>query len=272
MRAGALEDGRLVLLARGEPTWGYLYRKMIPLLVAQGFRAVAIDLIGFGRSDKPTSREAYSYRGHLQWLDEIIRAIGLRDITLFCQDWGGILGLAHVVLNPELYQLVVAANTGLPPGTEYPPDPLTKAWIDFSQEDPFSAGTIVGGESPLNHNGYVLSEEEKRAYDAPFPDESYRAGARQFPLLLPHGPNHPSQAMGRELFDGPVQACKVPLLTAFGERDPMLLPAEPLLQSVFSGAEGMPHRRVEGASHFIQEHDPEACVEAIVDAHAHLNR
>jgi haloalkane dehalogenase len=107
-------DGPLVLLTHGEPTWSYLYRKMIPLLVDAGCRTVAFDLVGFGRSDKPTSGDDYSYEGHVGWFDEIVRAIGLRDITLFCQDWGGLLGLAHVTLHPNLYRAVVAANTGLP--------------------------------------------------------------------------------------------------------------------------------------------------------------
>ena len=258
--------GPLVVLAHGEPTWSYLYRKMIPLLVRAGCRALAFDLVGFGRSDKPAAREDYTYRRHLGWFGDVYESLDLREATLFCQDWGGIIGLAHAVLNSGRYRGVVVSNAALPMGQDMPVPEAFDRWLEFSQLPEFSAGEIVGGDSsPLNQIGYVLSEEEKRAYDAPFPDESYRAGARQFPLLVPKTYDHPSSPLGRELWDGPVQAFETPVLTAFGELDTATIMAEPVVQTLFKGAVGRPHRTIEGAAHFVQEHAPEACVQAILD-------
>ena len=173
--------GPTVLLLHGEPTWGYLYRKMIPALVDSGCRVVVPDLVGFGRSDKPVMRDDYTYGRHLRWLtqtiDEIDATSPLGPITLFCQDWGGLLGLCHVAQHPAMYRGVVASNTGVPLGRDIgmtDKDPFA-LWRRFSQDiNPFSASECVAGHaSPLpSPPGFQLTQEEKRAYDAPFVDET----------------------------------------------------------------------------------------------------
>lgn len=262
-------DGPIVLLTHGEPTWGYLYRKMIPALVAEGCRVVAPDLIGFGRSDKPAERDEYTYGRHVRWLGEALDAIGLdAGVTMFCQDWGGLLGLVDAVRRPERYRGIVASNTGVPPGIDLPPEFESSAfarWRAWSQEaEPFSAAESVAGDSPLNPIGYRLSDAERRAYDAPFPDASYQAGPRQFPLLVPTSALHPSAPLVRGVWEQ-LSALQVPLLCAFGADDDVTGALKPLLETGVPGAEGRPHRIIDGAGHFIQEHAPEACVEAIVD-------
>ncbi len=265
-------EGPTVLLTHGEPTWSYLYRKMIPRLVDAGCRIVAPDLVGFGRSDKPMSRDAYSYRTHVAWFTEFVANLDLRDITLFCQDWGGLIGLVHAAQHPSRYRGVVASNTSVPPGIDLPiPDGhLLPRWLKYTQElEPWSAAEIVAGDSPINQIDYRLSEAERRAYDAPFPDESHCAGARQFPLLIPMTADHPDASLCREIWAGPLPAFDKPTLTAFGSRDTATLESAAGLAAAIAGAAGQPHRIIEGAGHFIQEHAPEACVEVILD---HLDR
>jgi len=265
-------NGPVVLLAHGEPTWSYLYRKMIPGLVDAGCRAVALDLVGFGRSDKPVSRDAYSYAAHVGWFSEVVAALDLREIHLFCQDWGGLISLVHAARTPDRYKSVVASNTAVPPGVDlpFPADGLLPRWIEYSQAlSPFSAAEVVAGASPINQIDYRLRDDERRAYDAPFPDESYCAGARQFPLLIPTTADHPSAALCREAWAGPLPSIDKPLVTAFGSRDTATLEAGQLLQAAIAGAVGQPHRIVEGAGHFIQEHAPSTCVEVILE---HIGR
>lgn len=172
------ENGVLILMLHGEPTWSYLYRKMIPILANAGFRVIAPDLIGFGKSDKFLEKEAYSYQNHLKWLSTFIEKLDLRNITLVCQDWGGLLGLRLVAENEHKFKGVCASNTFLPIGKT---NDVFLAWQEFSQTVPeFEVGKIVsmGCFKPL-------SDAEIAAYDAPFTDESYKAGARAFPMLVP---------------------------------------------------------------------------------------
>ncbi len=265
-------EGPPVVLAHGEPTWSYLYRKMIPGLVDAGCRTLALDLVGFGRSDKPTSRDAYSYRAHVGWFNDVVEALDLRDITLFCQDWGGMIGIVHAAQHPDRYRALVASNTAVPPGVDIPlpDDSLFHRWLKYSQElDPFSAAEIVAGDSPINQIDYRLSDDERRAYDAPFPDESYCAGARQFPLLIPMTADHPDAELCREIWSGPLPSFDRPTVTAFGSRDSATLASAEGLKGAIAGAANQPHRIIEGAGHFIQEHAPQACVEVILD---HLDR
>ncbi|MDP7068319.1 MAG: haloalkane dehalogenase [Acidimicrobiales bacterium] len=264
--------GPTVLLLHGEPTWGYLYRKMIPGLVDSGCRVVVPDLVGFGRSDKPSMRDDYTYGRHLRWLTQTVSEINavseLGPTTLFCQDWGGLLGLCHVAQHPERYRGVVASNTGVPLGrdigmTDENPFAL---WRQFSQDmDPFVASACVASEvSPLpSIPGFQLSEEEKRAYDAPFVDETYVAGPRQFPLLVPTSGVHPGAHLCREIWSL-LADCHVPLTTAFGDRDPVTGPLQGLLSAGVPGAADQPHVIVENAGHFIQEHQPHRCVDTIL--------
>jgi haloalkane dehalogenase len=181
-------DGAPVLLMHGEPSWAYLYRHVIAGLVAKGRRVIAPDLIGFGRSDKPAKRADYTYEGHVDWMSQWLTALDLKDLTLFCQDWGGLIGLRLVAAYPERFAGLVIANTGLPVGGGMTEG--FKAWLEFSQNIPvMPIGVLLNGGSKRN-----LSDAEVAAYDAPFPDESYKEGARQFPLLVPVTAEHASVA------------------------------------------------------------------------------
>jgi haloalkane dehalogenase len=240
-------DAPPVLLLHGEPSWSYLYRKMIPILVTAGHRVVAPDLIGFGRSDKPTERGAYTYQAHVDWTVEFLRATELSRITLVCQDWGGLLGLRIAAEHERLFARIVAANTFLPTGDQRPPEAFF-TWQRFSQEVPeFPAGVIVrtGCATPP-------APEIIAAYDAPFPDERYKAGARQFPLLVPSSPTDPASPANRAAWEV-LKRFDKPFLTAFGDQDPITRGADRILQALIPGAAGQPHTTIAGAAHFIQE-------------------
>jgi len=251
-------DGEVVLLLHGEPSWSYLYRRMIPVLVGAGFRTVAIDLVGFGRSDKPTSREDYTYQAHVDWTWAAIEAIGLSDITLVCQDWGGLIGLRHVGEHPERFARVVAANTMLPTGDHHPGKAFL-AWQKFSQETPeFPVGAIVDGGCVS-----TLMPEVKAAYDAPFPDDAYKAGARQFPLLVPISPDDPAAPANRAAWEA-LGRFEKPFLSAFSDADPITAAAEPVLRAQVPGAEGQTHVTIGGGGHFLQEDKGPELAEAVV--------
>jgi haloalkane dehalogenase len=251
-------DAAPVLLMHGEPSWSYLYRKFVGNLVARGHRVVAPDLIGFGKSDKPAAREDYTYERHVAWMSDWLTALDLTDITLFCQDWGGLIGLRLVAAFPDRFARLVVSNTGLPVGTGSSAG--FDAWLAFSQNVPlFPTGAIVNGGTTRD-----LSAAEIAAYDAPFPDESYKEGARQFPKLVPITPDHPSVAENRaawavlETFDRPV-------LTAFGDKDAVTSGGEKAFIDRIPGARGQPHRIIAGGGHFIQEDAPEELCDLIDD-------
>lgn len=240
-------DGQVVLLLHGEPSWCYLYRKMIPVLVDAGLRAVAIDLVGFGRSDKPTQREDYTYAAHTDWTWAAIEAIGLADITLVCQDWGGLIGLRLVAEQPDRFARVVAANTMLPTGDHHPGEAFL-AWQKFSQDVPvFPAGQIINGGTVS-----TLTPEEIAAYDAPFPDDGYLAGARQFPMLVPISPDDPAAARNRAAWEA-LGRFDRPFLCAFSDSDPITGAAEPVLRKHVRGADGQAHVTIADGGHFLQE-------------------
>ena len=190
-------DGRPVLLLHGEPSWSYLYRSMIGPLVAAGRRVIAPDLIGFGRSDKPAAREDYTYARHVGWLTElIVNHLDLTDVVLFGQDWGGLLGLRIAAEQEARFGAIVASNTFLPAG-DRPLGAGFEAWRTFSQQTPeFPVGRIVDGGTAR-----ALDAAEIAAYDAPFPDESYKSGARQFPMLVPDGPDDPAVPANRAAWE-----------------------------------------------------------------------
>ncbi|MBA3810823.1 MAG: haloalkane dehalogenase [Caulobacteraceae bacterium] len=237
-----------VLLMHGEPSWSYLYRKIIPALAAKGHRVVAPDLIGFGRSDKPAAREDYSYERHVAWTSAWLTGLDLDDITLFCQDWGGLIGLRLVAAFPARFAGVVAANTGLPVGTGWSEG--FERWLAFSQSVPqFPVGAILQGATQRE-----LSAAECAAYDAPFPDESFKAGARQFPILVPITPDHPSVAENREAW-AILEAFDKPFVTAFSDGDPVTRGGEAVFQARVPGARGQPHVTLKGG-HFLQEDSP----------------
>jgi haloalkane dehalogenase len=248
-----------VLCLHGEPSWSYLYRKMVPLLVAAGHRVVAPDLVGFGRSDKPGERSDYSYQSHVAWLRATIEALDLQRITLVCQDWGGLLGLRIVGETPDRFARIVAANTFLPTG-DAPPSDAFLAWRKFSQDVPaFPTGRILQGATQTE-----LSSEVVAAYDAPFPDESYKAGARQFPLLVPIAPDDPAAAANRNAWQG-LERFEKPFLTAFSDGDPVTRGGDASLQQRIPGARGQRHTTIAGGGHFLQEDCGEALAQVVID-------
>jgi haloalkane dehalogenase len=250
-------DGPVVLLLHGEPSWSFLYRSMIGPLAADGFRVIAPDLIGFGRSDKPAERDAYSYDRHVGWVRSLIDALGLDDITLFGQDWGGLIGLRLVGEQPARFRAVVASNTGLPTG-EHPLGPAFTAWRQYSQDTPnFRAGKIVNGGSVRE-----LSAAEIAAYDAPFPDDTYQAGARVFPMLVPETPDAPGAAANRAAWVG-LRDYDRPFVTAFGDSDKITGGLAAPLQKLIAGAQGREHPLLVGAGHFCQE-DAGAALAALI--------
>ena len=242
-------DAAPVLLMHGEPSWCYLYRRFIPDLVTRGHRVVAPDLVGFGRSDKPARRVDYTYERHVQWMSDWLTQLDLTGITLFCQDWGGLIGLRLVAAFPDRFARVVVSNTGLPMGTGATDG--FRAWLDFSQNVPvFPVGMIVNGGCHRD-----LSPAEIAAYDAPFPDETYKEGARQFPTLVPITPEHGSVAENKAAWDVLARFDK-PLLTAFGAEDAITRGGErPFIERV-PGAQGQAHTVLQGAGHFLQEDVP----------------
>ncbi len=250
-------DGRTVLLMHGEPSWSYLYRHIIPKLVAVGHRVVTPDLIGFGRSDKPADRKEYTYERHVAWLSNWLTAMNLQDVTLFCQDWGGLLGLRLVAAFPERFAGVVVANTALPVGT--PVSDAFLQWLAFSQSTPdLPVGQIVAMGCSRK-----LSKAEIAAYNAPFPDASYKAGACQFPTLVPITPQHGSVAENQAAW-AVLSQFKKPFVTAFSDKDMVTKGGDLQFQQLIPGAKGQAHVTLKGA-HFLQEDCPED-VAAVIDS------
>jgi haloalkane dehalogenase len=240
-------DAAPVLLMHGEPSWSYLYRRMIPPLVAAGHRVIAPDLVGFGRSDKPARRSDYSYERHVRWMTEWLDAVGLRDITLVCQDWGSLIGLRLVAELPDRFARVVLANGGLPTGAGDPPA-VFRAWRAFARWSPwFPIGRIIetGCRRPL-------APGVRAAYDAPFPSAAHKAGARAFPLLVPVSEDDPAAEANRRAWDV-LRAWNKPFLTAFSSGDPITRGFERRFQREVPGAQGQPHTTIRGAGHFLQE-------------------
>jgi haloalkane dehalogenase len=239
-------DGPVVLMLHGEPSWSYLYRKMIPGIVAGGCRALAPDLIGFGKSDKLPKRSDYSYQAHVDWMREWLEALDLKHLTLFCQDWGSLIGLRLAVENEARFDRIVVANGFLPTG-DRGANRAFRIWRAFAMYSPwFPIGRIVA-----NGCGTKLSPAEIAAYDAPFPSTAYKAGARQFPRLVPTTPDDPAAPANRAAWEKLGQWRK-PFLCLFGAGDPILGRADKQLLAHVPGAQGQPHARLWGG-HFVQE-------------------
>ena len=240
-------DGEVILALHGEPSWCYLYRKMLKPLVAAGYRVIVPDLIGFGRSDKPTQRSDYTYQRHLDWLRSAISQLELTNITLVCQDWGGLLGLRLVAEHPDRFARVLAANTMLPTGEHAPSEAFLK-WKAFSQEVPvFPVSGIIKGATVT-----PLSPDVLAAYDAPFPEEHYKAGVRQFPLLVPVTADDPQSAANRAAWQV-LQKWHKPFLTAFSDQDPVTAGGDKILQKLIPGTQGQKHTTIAQGGHFLQE-------------------
>jgi haloalkane dehalogenase len=242
------QSGPIVVLMHGEPSWCFLYRTMIPVLTAAGFRCIAPDLIGFGRSDKLAKREDYTYARHVEWIRSLlIDELQIKNATFFGQDWGGLVGLRVVAENADHFSRVIVGNTGLPTGD----DRITEAflnWQRFSQETPnFDVGVIVsmGVASPL-------AAKVQAAYDAPFPDDSFKVAARAFPLLVPTTPDDPAAGANRAAWEV-FSTWDKPLLTTFSDKDPITAGGARVFQEKVPGAAGQPHVTIEAAGHFLQE-------------------
>ena len=248
-----------VLMLHGEPSWSFLYRKMVSPFVDAGYRVVAPDLPGFGKSDKPSARTDYTYARHVAWMQDWLRAMDLNDIILICQDWGGLIGLRLVAAEPQRFARVVTSNTMLPTG-DHNPGEAFKKWQSFSQEVPmFPTGKIINGGTVME-----LPDEVLAAYDAPFPDESYKEGARQFPLLVPTTPDNPESQANRDAWKV-LMAFEKPWLCAFGDSDPITGAAAPIIQKLVPGCQGQPHTTLQGGGHFIQEDCGEALARVVLD-------
>ena len=242
-------DGTPVLLMHGEPSWSYLYRHIIPRLISAGHRALAPDLIGFGRSDKPAKREDYSYERHVDWMADWLTQTGATSIVMFCQDWGGLIGLRLLARFPDRFAGVIVSNTGLPTGQS--PGPGFAQWLQLSQSIPeFPVGRLLDMATSRE-----LSEAERDAYDAPFPDESFKEGARQFPTLVPISPTHASVAENIAAWKV-LEAWEKPLLTAFSDNDPVTKGGEAIFQAKVPGAKTQNHVILHGG-HFVQEDQPQ---------------
>jgi haloalkane dehalogenase len=253
-------DADPVVLLHGNPSWCYLYRHMVPGLVARGHRVLAPDLVGMGRSDKPSDQDDYTLTAHVDWLSQWLVGEGLDRVTLFCQDWGGTAGLNLLPLHGERFARVVASNTGLPEGrgsTKFLED-----WIAFSQSvDELPVGALLQGGTTRE-----LSAGEIAAYEAPFPDGSYQAAPKRFPLLIPVQPDNPGVPTMVATWEYLANWQK-PFLTVFGDRDPIAFApgAHLQFQRRIPGAQGQPHVVLEGSNHFIQEDAPDELV-AILDS------
>lgn len=252
-------DGPVTLLLHGEPTWSYLYRRMIPGLVAAGRRIIAPDLIGFGRSDKPIERAAYTYAGHVAWLKSFVQQLDLTGITLFCQDWGGLLGLRLAAENADRFDRLVIANTALPDGS--PMSDGFMMWQNASQAMPFmDCGALLKRAVQARE----LTEAEMDAYRAPFPDEQHMAGARQFPLLVPTSPEDPAVPANQAAW-AVLKAWTKPVLTLWAPGDIVLGTYQPSFADQIPGAAGQPHQTFSPAGHFIQDDCGPELVAAIVE-------
>jgi haloalkane dehalogenase len=240
--------GETALLLHGEPSWSFLYRSVIPPLVAAGHRVVVPDLIGFGRSDKPTSRAEHTYARHVEWLREaLFERLDLMEVTFFGQDWGGLLGLRLVAEHPARFRRVAVANTGLPTGDGRPSEAFL-AWQTFSQ----TAGTLPIGPIVAAGCATAPGEEVVAAYDAPFPDDSFKEGPRQLPALVPTSPEDPAAAANRAAWDSLAEFTR-PFLCCYSDGDAITRGADRKFIATVPGAAGQAHTTIEGAGHFLQE-------------------
>jgi haloalkane dehalogenase len=251
-------DGPVVLLLHGEPSWSFLYRTMIPVLTRAGLRAVAPDLVGFGRSDKPAEISDHSYARHVEWMRVLVfDVLDLRGITLVGQDWGGLIGLRLVAEHPDRFAAVVAANTGLPTGERDMPDVWWRFRRAVEKAEMLDVARLVQSGCRTQ-----LAPDVRAAYDAPFPDESFKAGPRAMPLLVPTRPDDPATPANRAAWKA-LTSSSIPFLCAFSDGDPITAPWEPELRDKIPGASGRAHPTITGAGHFLQEDAGPQLAEAV---------
>jgi haloalkane dehalogenase len=252
-------DGPVVLLLHGEPSWSFLYRRMLPVLGDAGLRAIAPDLVGFGRSDKPLRVADHSYARHVEWVRQLaFDALDLREVTLVGQDWGGLIGLRLLAEHPQRFAGVVAANTGLPTGDTDMPE----VWWAFRQVVE-TAPTLDIGRLVQSGCRSALAPEVLAGYDAPYPNESYKVGPRAMPLLVPTRPDDPATEANRKAWTT-LSTLRLPFLCAFSDGDPITGPMGPILQRTVPGAAGRDHPTITGAGHFLQEDAGGELADAVV--------
>lgn len=256
----------VVLMLHGEPTWSFLYRKLIAPVAAAGFRAVAPDHIGFGRSDKPARRGDYSYQGFVDWMTQFVTALDLRRIVLLCQDWGGPIGLRVLAAMPERFDAVLATNTLLPTCEPPPqgvadwPGQIIENWVATSKAAvDLPVGEIVAGTCVQRPAAAVL-----RAYDAPYPDAAHKAGVLEFPSLIPIRADMPGVAENRRAWEV-LERFDKPFLTAFSDSDPSTKAWEAVFRARVPGAAAQPHTEIRNAGHFVQEEGGEALAGVLLD-------
>ena len=253
------ENGDPVLLLHGEPSWSYLYRYMIPPLVDAGLRVVAPDLVGFGKSDKPASKSDYSYAAHVDWMRGFLESLDLSGITLFCQDWGSLIGLRLAAENERRFARIALGNGGLPTGDQAMPDAFMK-WRAFALHSPyFPIGKIIQKGTTTNLRAEVVA-----AYDAPFPSRKFKAGARMFPALVPIRPDDPASEANRRAWQA-FGRWEKPFLTTFSDKDPITRGGDGVWQKHVPGAQGQKHVTIRGAGHFLQEDKGEELAEVLVE-------
>lgn len=288
------KDGTPILLMHGQPSWSYLYRHMIPIIADAGLRAIAPDLPGFGRSDKPSRRDDYSYNRQVEWMNAWLTANDLQGVTLVAQDWGGLIGLRMVAENEERFASVVIANSGLPapvgvseeraavvrdfranaptpsmvemlgkisdPNPEAPESTFMywQKWTWETEDPPVS--TVIAGSV----DGRTLSAEEIAAYDAPFPDPSYKMGPRAMPSQVPTLSDDPALPANLAAW-AVLEKWEKPFLTAFSDNDPVTAGADKMLRARIPGTKGQPHTTIQGGGHFLQEGRGEELARIVVD-------
>ena len=255
------KEAEPILLMHGEPSWSYLYRNMIPPLVNAGYRVIAPDLVGFGKSDKPSKQTDYTYASHLNWIQSWLEQVDLKNITMFCQDWGSLIGLRIAVANKDRFKRIILANGGMnsPRQGSRPPPKAFLAWRKFSQK------------SPILPIGYVmqrgtygkLSKNVLKAYKAPFPGKKYKASARIFPSLVPIYPDEPEAINNVKAWEE-YGNWDIPFLTAFSDKDPITRKGAKIAQKLALGAKNLKHPTIRDAGHFLQEEKPEELVEIIL--------
>jgi haloalkane dehalogenase len=268
-------DGEVLLCLHGQPTWSYLYKSMIPLFVEAGFRVIAPDLVGFGRSDKPTRRADYSYANHVHWVSGLVEALDLQAATLVCQDWGGLIGLRVATDLQDRFARIVVANTGLPDAKGMAPE-IAKPMRELFATIPALPPAEMGAKLVENEHGagfmywikycagypdFRVSDVmglmagpgaiDRAPWDAPFPDETYLQGARQFPSLVPIFPDDPAIEANRAAWKV-LEAWEKPLLTSFSDSDPVTAGGHKRFQDTVPGAKGQHHVTLHGAGHFLQ--------------------
>ncbi|HUR52409.1 MAG TPA: haloalkane dehalogenase [Mycobacteriales bacterium] len=259
-------SGPVVLLLHGEPSWSFLWRKLIPVFLDAGCRVVAPDLIGFGRSDKPSAVEDYSYAGHVEWLRSVLfDSLALQDVTLVAQDWGGLLGLRLVAENPGRFARVVAANTGLPDGLHRLPEEWWR-FRDFVARTPDLPIGFLVSAACLE----PMPPEVVAAYDAPFPTAAHKAGALAFPDLIPQTADNPATPANQQAWEVLSTLWAKPFLCAYSDGDPITRGGDKPFRERVPGCQGQPHTTIAGGGHFLQEDRGPELAQVVVDWLRHL--